>query len=284
MRTGEAELKKILPADCRPFLKWPGGKRRLLPELITRLPDKFEIYHEPFLGGGALFFALQPGKAVLSDINSELINAYEVVQNEVDELIESLQQHCYDKEHFYSIRELDRSPDFELLDPVEKAARTIYLNRTCYNGLFRVNSKGQFNTPFGRYSNPTICDAGNLRSCAGALEQVTFKVSSFEEILDRVAPADFVYFDPPYVPISSTANFVGYARDGFSIEDQETLLKVAKELDRRGVFFMLSNSYNEIVCDLYSSFNIDVVEAPRAISCKGKKRDRVREVIVRNYN
>ena len=171
--------------DCKPFLKWVGGKGQLLAELRNRLPAHFNSYHEPFIGGGALFFALQPQNAHLSDINPELINCYQVVRDDVDELIEDLQKHIYEKDYFYKIRAADRTESFKDWTNIQKASRLIYLNKTCFNGLYRVNSKGQFNSPFGRYTNPTICNAENLRACSLALRSANIDLKSFEAVVDN---------------------------------------------------------------------------------------------------
>lgn len=267
----------------RPFLKWVGGKRQLLSELHSRIPSSYGAYHEPFIGGGALFFSLSSVQSHISDANSELINAYTVLRDSVEELIEDLQRHRYEEEYYYSIRELDRSDSFESLSPIARASRLIYLNRTCFNGLYRVNRKGQFNTPFGRYENPTICDTDNLRACSEHLEGVLIRNSSFEGVLDRAKSGDFVYFDPPYVPASETANFTGYAKDGFGPTEQERLLEVCRELHSREVKFLLSNSATSDVLDLYSEFQIEEVEASRAVNSDATKRGKVSEYVIRNY-
>ncbi|MGA1624873.1 MAG: DNA adenine methylase [Prochlorothrix sp.] len=264
-------------------MKWAGGKRQLLPELLDRVPEQFKTYFEPFVGGGALFFSLQPILAHLTDINPDLINMYQVIQTEVEALIEDLQQHRNTADYFYRIRNVDRSPAYATWSPIQKASRLIYLNKTCYNGLYRVNSKGHFNSPYGSYKNPTLVDHKNLRACHCALQEVTIEVASFEAVLTQASTGDFVYFDPPYVPVSSTANFTSYSQDGFGPEMQERLRDVCVELDRRGVQFMLSNSYAPIVLELYGGFRIDTVQASRAINSNAAKRGKVKEVIVRNY-
>lgn len=247
--------------------------RRLLPE---HLPG---CYHEPFVGGGALFFALQPRLASLSDVNEELISCYRVVRDEPDQLIAALRVHEYDHFHFYRVRKLDP----RRLSPVERAARTIFLNKTAFNGLYRVNSSGEFNVPFGRHRNPLICDETNLRACAGALQDVELAAADFASVLDRAQKNDFVYFDPPYVPVSDTAQFTSYSPKGFSWDEQERLADLFAELSRRGVQVMLSNSAVAEVRKLYSKFRIEQATATRRINSRADGRGRVSEIVVLNY-
>lgn len=268
---------------CKPFVKWAGGKGSLIAELIKRLPNNYDNYFEPFLGGGALFFALRPQSGVLLDINPDLINTYKVVRDHVDALISDLKKHYYDKEYFLKVRDLDRSQDFLKLNNIEKASRFIFLNRTCFNGLYRVNSKGQFNVPFGRYKDPVIVNESNLRLCSKALKQINILQDSFENIISRVNKNDFVYFDPPYAPVSKTANFTSYTLEGFDLSKQELLAGFCAQLDKKGVKFMLSNSSTNEIHNLYKSFTIERVHAPRAINSKATKRGAVEEIIVRNY-
>lgn len=267
----------------KPFLKWAGGKRQLLDILMQRLPQQFKNYHEPFLGGGALFFALGPTRAILSDLNDELINTYQVVRERTDELIHHLKQHEYSEEYFYFMRAADREPGFSQADPVFRASRFIFLNKTCFNGLHRVNSRGHFNTPFGRYTNPTIVDEPAIRACARALENAELGSASFHSVLDCAQAGDFVYLDPPYQPISTTASFTQYAAHGFDRDAQETLLEVCRELNRRGVYFLQSNSYTQDVCDSYAEFEVERVAAKRAINSKGSARGVIPEALIRNY-
>lgn len=268
---------------CKPFLKWVGGKSQLLPELTRRLPTTFSRYFEPFVGGGALFFEAQPQHAFLIDTNPELINAYNVVRDSVEALIEDLQQHRYESEYFYHVRNVDRESNFADWSPVQRASRLIYLNKTCFNGLYRVNSKGHFNTPFGRYSNPTILDAQNLRACSRALQCARVQLGSFDEIGRTIQPDDFVYFDPPYVPLSKTANFTHYSRTGFDEQMQRDLQQLCYRLAEKGTKFMLSNSAAPLVLELYREFKIELVQATRAINSVASKRGPVDEVIVTNY-
>jgi len=268
----------------KPFLKWAGGKSKLLGELIPRMPKKYGRYVEPMLGGGAMFFAARPAKSMLLDVNPELINCYRVVQNNVEELIEDLAQHRYERRYYYRLRDADRSFDFLRWSAVARASRMIYLNKSCFNGLYRVNSRGNFNVPFGRYTNPTLVAPEALRACSRALKGASLRCGSFDILPKYLAEGDFVYFDPPYVPLSKTASFATYSKDGFGLDDQVRLKELCVALDKRGIKFMLSNSYTDTVLELYDSFRIDTIEAPRAISSKGTGRHSVKEVIVRNYS
>jgi len=273
-------------SEYRPFLKWAGGKRQLLPELVghVRRLRSFGAYHEPFVGGGALFFALFGLGAirngvVLSDVNSRLIEAYEGVARDVEEVIELLRHHAkkHSPEHFYAIRR--QVPE----SVVERAARIIYLNRTCFNGLYRENSRGEFNVPLGRYANPSICDEATLRRAAAALSSVTLAIRPFEAVLEMARPRDLVYFDPPYVPLSRTSSFTAYAQGGFAMPDQERLARVFAELASRRVFVMLSNSKTDSVVGLYGRFPIHTVLASRAVNSNAERRGKIEEVIVTNF-
>jgi DNA adenine methylase len=214
-------------ALVRPFLKWAGGKRQLLPELKKLVPASYGTYYEPFLGGGALFLALQRKRAVVNDTNAELINCYEVVRDHAEDLIVALQEHDarHNENYYYEVRDWDRAPDFSNRPLVERAARIIFLNKTCYNGLFRVNSQGQFNVPYGRYKDPNILDAGVLRAVSKYLNSadIEFRQVDFEEAVADAKPGDFIYFDPPYDPASNTASFTGYDLNGFDRAEQERL-------------------------------------------------------------
>ena len=267
--------------QCRPFLKWAGGKTQLLPALLKRAPTSCNRYLEPFLGGGALYFAMQPKAAYLADFNPELINCFEVVRSNLAELKEELKKYRYDKEMFYEVRELDRQADYSSTSPVARAARFIYLNKTCFNGLYRVNSKGHFNVPFGAYKDPTILDVPNLTACSSALQSAVLKTGSFEEIADVAEKDDFVYFDPPYAPSSETSDFTQYVSGGFEESSQELLLLTCLKLHQKGVKWMLSNS--NIIQELYRGFKVETVEASRAINSKAEKRGPILELIIRNY-
>ncbi len=263
----------------RPFLKWVGGKRQLLPELLATKPKLFGTYHEPFVGGGALFFAMRPKRAVLSDSNSRLVRTYRGVRDHVEEVIERLERYkpLHSKAFFYELRALpiDQRSDAEV------AAWFIYLNKTAFNGLYRVNSKNQFNVPLGRYKNPCICDSENLRACSKALSSVEILLEDFSAVAGRAREGDFVYFDPPYVPLSATSLFVGYTAEGFGAEHQTKLRDVARVLKRKGVSVMLSNSAAGLVRELYGgSFEIREVLASRAVNCQAKGRGKIHELII----
>lgn len=289
MRTSNANRLDVEEAQtknskrCKPFIKWVGGKTQLLGELIERVPKNYKSYFEPFIGGGALFFALQPKIAFLSDINEELINTYKVIKSSPDILIKELGKHKHEEDYFYQIRNSDRSKEFKKWNNIERAARLIYLNKTCFNGLYRVNSKGEFNTPFGSYKNPKIVDRENILNCSLVLKQTQITNRSFLEIKDKATKGDFVYFDPPYVPVSDTAYFTSYSKDGFGPENQIALRDLCKKLDKNGIMFMASNSHTKFVKDLYSDFRIEVIHANRAINSNPKKRGKTEEVIIRNY-
>ena len=286
---GTADAEEIALSDssdrveCRPFIKWAGGKTQLLPNLLKRIPTSFNRYLEPFVGGGALFFALKPKSAYLADCNTELINCYQAVRDDVQGLIKELKDYHYDKDQYYAVRELDRHESFSALSQIKRAARLIYLNKTCFNGLYRVNSKGYFNVPYGSHRNPTILDANNLLQCSKALAPTILKSGPFEEILEVAQEGDFVYFDPPYAPISDTADFTAYAQGGFDDSAQELLLLVCLQLHQRGVKWMVSNSNAPIIQELYRGFRIESVPASRSINSRADKRGPVLELIIRNY-
>ncbi len=271
--------------DCRPFLKWVGGKTQLLPELLKRVPprESIKVYHEPFIGGGALFFAMQPTKAILSDVNHELINAYTVVRDSVAGLLRDLKKHEHSAEYYYRIREVDLQLSYKKWSRVRRASRIIYLNKTCFNGLFRVNSKGHFNVPFGRYVNPNFVDKSNLFACSKVLRSAAIQLAEFDTVVERTAKGDFVYFDPPYVPVSQTASFTSYSASGFTLKHQEALFEVCCALDAAGVRFMLSNSSVPFVKKLYRRFNVEQILASRMVNSKADKRGKIKEVLITNY-
>lgn len=275
-------LEKEL-ASTYPIIKWAGGKRQLIFDLTKNLPKKFNRYFEPFIGGGALFFELQPDNAYISDINEELVNLYSVIQNDVEALIEDLKKHEVSKEYFLKIREADRKPSYKKWSKVSRASRFIYMNRTCFNGLYRVNSQGQFNVPFGNYSNPRIIDEHNLYNCSELLKKTQIECKSFTAILDEVEKGDFVYFDPPYVPLNETSSFTSYTKEGFDIDMQFQLREVCDELNDRGVYFLLSNSDTKFINELYSAYEIKKVFASRQINANASGRGKIAEVLVRNY-
>ncbi|PAC34309.1 DNA methyltransferase [Caldifermentibacillus hisashii] len=270
----------------QPFLKWAGGKRQLLPEIRKYIPKRMGTYYEPFLGGGAVLFDLQPKKAVINDINSELINTYLVIKNNVDELIEDLRKHENTSDYYYKIRDLDRDKNrFSKLSDVEKASRLIYLNKTCFNGLFRVNSQGQFNVPFGRYKNPNIVNEFVLRAVSHYLNNNEVKIlnGDFADAVSSAKKGDFVYFDSPYDPVSETASFTGYTLGGFNKDEQIRLRDLFVDLDKRGCKVLLSNSATDFIKDLYKDYHIEIVSATRNINSIATKRGKIDEVLVMNY-
>lgn len=269
-----------------PVLKWVGGKRQLLDRLTPLFPKTYTNYCEPFIGGGAVLFSLQPKNAVINDINSELIGVYNTIKNNVDALIERLTEFENTKDCFYDVRSWDRDADiYNQLTDIDKAARVIFLNKTCYNGLYRVNSAGEFNTPFGRYKNPNIVNESTLRAVNEYFNTANVKIlnGSYLNAVKGLPKGSFVYLDPPYDPISVTANFTGYNAGGFSQADQIELRDCCRQLDAEGIKFMLSNSATEFIQDIYQDFNITIVPAKRAINSIGSKRGFVDEVVVRNY-
>lgn len=273
------------PEPASPFVKWVGGKGRILSQLRPLLPQGVEFMRhvEPFIGGGAMFFSRQPRRALLCDINLSLITTYEAVRDEVERVIAELEilAASHNETFYYKLRRRYNRADHAT--SASRAAMFIYLNKTCFNGLHRVNRRGEFNVPIGRYKNPNICNADGLRAASVALQEVDLHCTGFEELLRTCRPGDFVYFDPPYEPLSRTSSFTSYATDGFAQEDQARLRDVYQELDRRGCKLMLSNSDVPFIRELYGKFHISSVAAPRAINCDAKKRGRVSEVVVRNY-
>ena len=289
---GAAQLSlwgKETAAKAAPFVKWAGGKTQLLPKIrpFYPRPDQYETYFEPFLGGGAVYFDLRPKSGFLSDSNAELINAYTVVRTNVDSLILRLTRFAerYRKSPeatYYQVRDEWDEPR---RDPVERAAGLIFLNKTCYNGLYRVNRDGKFNVPWGKRKNPTICEREKLLAASDALHRAVIRCTDFHEALSLASSGDFVYLDPPYKPVSKTASFTGYTKDQFTMNDQISLAQALVELDRKGVRFLLSNSFSKDLQSLYRkhAFQLTYVTAPRAISCNPKTRGQTKELLVRNY-
>jgi len=276
-----ASLRKVhsdtaTKTRAKPFLKWVGGKTQLLPHILDLFPKNFNRYHEPFVGGGAVFFSLEPKKAILSDVNPDLIGAYQMIRDDVDSVIEELKQHRAEEAYYYSVRETDVAE----LSAAEAAARIIYLNKTCFNGLYRVNRRGKFNVPFGKYVNPTICNEANLRAVSEALQGVDIRLQSVFELNSRVKKNDLVYFDPPYVPLSPTASFTSYTKQGFGEHQQRELAELFGKLANKGAHCFLSNSDTPLVRELYKDFRIKKVYARRAINSRADRRGPVGEVIV----
>ncbi len=271
IRLAETQLPKP-----RPFLKWAGGKSKLVETIMTRFPHNFGRYFEPFLGGGAVYFGLEPERAVLADMNLELVTAYTALRDELPRVLAALRRHRANREHFYAVRAQDASG----MSPTARAARMIFLNRTCYNGLYRVNRSGAFNVPFGKYDNPTICDEENLRAVSHALQDATIEHSDVFSTVAKARAGDLVYFDPPYDPVSKTASFVSYTDRGFTSEDQERLAQTFRDLADRGVHAVLSNSDTPFIRKLYKGFRVDTVHVRRAINSRADRRGPVAEVLV----
>lgn len=272
----------------KPFVKWAGGKRQIIDKLLKYAPDEFNTYYEPFIGGGALLFELSPKKAVINDFNKELINVYNILCDE-----EKFKKMCsvlnsyeakHSEEFFYEIRNKDRNKSsFNRLSDYTRAGRTIYLNKACFNGLYRVNSKNEFNVPFGKKLKVNTYEGGNLITVSNYLTMNDIKILNvdFEEAVKDAKKGDFIYFDPPYD--SDTSTFNSYTEGGFGKEEQKRLARVYKELSDRGCYVMLSNHNTSLIQELYKDFNIHVIEAKRNINANGKKRGKVEEVIITNY-
>ena len=269
----------------KPFLKYAGGKRQLINVISQYLPDNYQNYYEPFIGGGALLFHLQPNKAIIGDINAELINCYQVVKNSRSELIKELSKHVNDKDCFYQVRSWDREQSYICRSTIEKASRIIYLNKTCFNGLYRVNSKGEFNTPFGRYKNPNITDIETLNDVSEYLNKSSLQILNvdFQDCLIDVRENDFVYLDPPYDVISGTANFTAYNQKGFNKLEHVRLKLIVDRLTSIGCKVLLINAYTEFIAELYKDYQQIEIKAKRTINCKANRRSEISEVLIKNY-
>lgn len=269
--------------SLRPILKWVGGKRQLLSSIRPLVPQEYDTYYEPFIGGGAVLFDLQPEKAVINDSNTELINVYECIRDHPADVVELLEEHATknSSEYFYKIRSQDREPEYAARPAPERAARIIYLNKTCYNGLYRVNSAGQFNTPYGRYAHPNIVNKELIKAMSDYLQgQVTILNGDYQTALATADEHSFVYLDPPYMPISSSASFTGYTEGGFSSKEQERLKETCDDLRKRKVHFLESNSDCDDIRKLYSEYDIKIVEAKRSVNSKANKRGAIKEVLI----
>jgi DNA adenine methylase len=267
--------------ETKPFVKWAGGKRQILDLIVANLPKEYNRYFEPFLGGGAVLLHLQPKDAVVSDINPQLINAYEVIRNQPAELLKKINKMKNDEDYFYKVRK--QKP--EKLKPVERAARFIYLNKTCFNGLYRENSKGEFNVPFAFHKNPTIAEPQNINNIHDYLNSNKVKLVSadYRQILLEAKEGDFVYIDSPYYPIKKGA-FTKYAKGDFTLKDHQDLAAVYKALDERGCKVLLSNSNTKFIRDLYKDYTIIPIAARRSINSKGTGRSKdLIEVLIKNY-
>ncbi|ETE02835.1 modification methylase [Streptococcus pneumoniae 27] len=281
------KIKEIKKVTLQPFTKWTGGKRQLLPVIRELMPKTYNRYFEPFVGGGALFFDLAPKDAVINDFNAELINCYQQIKDNPQELIEILKVHqeYNSKEYYLDLRSADRDERIDMMSEVQRAARILYMLRVNFNGLYRVNSKNQFNVPYGRYKNPKIVDEELISAISVYLNnnQLEIKVGDFEKAIVDVRTGDFVYFDPPYIPLSETSAFTSYTHEGFSFADQVRLRDVFKRLSDTGAYVMLSNSSSALVEELYKDFNIHYVEATRTNGAKSSSRGKISEIIVTNY-
>lgn len=267
----------------KPFVKWAGGKRQLIDILLNNIPLQFNTYIEPFVGGGALLFELMPEHAIIADINPDIINAYQIIKNNVNKLIRSLQDYINTEEFYYKIR----SENHYKLPPIQRASHFIYLNKTCYNGLYRVNSKGKFNVPYGRYKTPKIVDKENLRAVSEYLNSSNTIIlcQHYKETILLAQKGDFIYLDPPYHPLNNTSSFTKYSKEDFTIEDQIELSNTFKELDNKGCYVLLSNSNTQFILNLYENYNIQKVKATRAINCKASRRKQeYYEVLIKNYD
>lgn len=277
---------KIVNKELQPFTKWTGGKRKLLPIIKSLMPDNYTNYFEPFVGGGALFFELAPQQALINDFNTELINCYQQIKEHPDQLITLLQHHQEKntKDYYLDLRSVDRDGRIEQMTGVEKAARIMYMLRVDFNGLYRVNAKNQFNVPYGRYKNPKIVDSELIYAISNYLNKNSIQIVSgdFEKAVETAKQGDFVYFDPPYIPISETSAFTSYTHEGFSYDDQVRLRDTFKKLSERGVHVMLSNSSSSLVYELYKDFTIHSIEVTRANGAKASSRGKILEVIVTN--
>jgi len=274
------ELKEVESPALRPFLKWAGGKRGMMAQINAYVPKSFTRFAEPFVGAGAMFFHLCPKVAILNDLNSELMTTYRVVRDQPEKLLTALSKHVYESDYFYKVRELN--PDE--LSAVELAARMIYLNRVGFNGLYRVNSKGKFNVPFGKYTNPKIADPERIMACSNVLKGVILENLCFTDFpWDMFGEGDFVFMDPPYVPLTKSSDFTAYTKGGFGHDKQVALAEIYKGLAKRGVKVMLTNSGTEIVESLYSDFRIIECSMPRNINSVVAGRNDVTEYLVLSY-
>ncbi|MEN9869368.1 MAG: hypothetical protein RLZZ171_351 [Cyanobacteriota bacterium] len=280
--------KSFNQLEAKPFLKWAGGKRQLLPAIKEYLPAKYTEYYEPFIGAGAVLFSLQPKKSTINDANSELVNCYQVIKDRPQELLALCQQHRENNtsEYYYQLRQQDRQDDFNQRTTVERAARIIYLNKTCFNGLFRVNISGQFNVPYGKYKNPVIADPAIIQAISTYLNQARVCIlnGDFEQAVATAKKGAFIYFDPPYHPVSDTSSFTGYSMNGFGEQEQIRLKKLCDRLTDKGCQVLASNSASPLIKSLYDDPRYEVIEvkATRAINAVASKRGRINELLIYN--
>ncbi len=286
-----ARVNTIYTKKYQPFVKWVGGKRGLLSQILPFIPKKFNSYFEPFIGGGALFFKLyslghlKDKNIYLFDINSELINAYNMVKNNPTLLINELEifKEKHSKEFYYEVRALDREDEFLEIDELLRATRFIYLNKTCFNGLYRVNKKNQHNVPIGNYKNPNICDAETIYNASEALQNATIMNASYKDILKYISKDDFVYFDPPYHPLTETSSFTSYSEYDFLENEQFELFELFDTLSEKDIKVLHSNSDTKFIKDLYSKYEIQEIQANRFINSKSSGRGKISELIIRSY-
>ena len=275
--------------NAKPIVKWAGGKRQLIDKLLEYMPNKYNDYFEPFIGGGALLFELMPDKATINDVNKELLAIYRCLANDnwFKLMIEDLETHerNHSEEYYYKVREMDRSPEFEILPIWKRASRAIYLNKSCFNGLYRVNNNGFFNVPFGKKKKVQTYDKENIGLLHDYFMNGEIKIleGDFVKAVENAKEGDFVYFDPPYDPLEDKASFTSYTKFDFTKEDQKRLAELYKELSNKGVYVMLSNHNTKYINELYDGFNIHVVNAKRMINADSKGRGNVEEVIITNY-
>jgi DNA adenine methylase len=271
-----------------PFLKWVGGKRQIMSSIVSLLPENIRSfrYVEPFIGGGAVLFHLQPEKAIINDFNAELVNVYKIIKNRLEELITDLNKHKNDAAYFYELRALDRKPEFKKLSAVQRASRVIYLNKTCFNGLYRVNSSGEFNAPFGRYRNPNIVNEPTLKAVNKYLNANDIQIfnKDYQAILSTLDKRSFVYIDPPYHPISENPNFTGYIQGGWDSNDQLRLKQTCDELTKKGIKFLQSNSSSSLIKHLYGEYQIIAVKANRVVNADKSGRGEIEELLIKNYD
>lgn len=271
----------------KPVVKWVGGKRQLMSDIKRHLPENFNSYYEPFIGGGAVLFNIQPSKAFISDTNAELINLYRVIRDTPQELLKDLQTHLNEEEYFYDLRSKDRNEDiWNRMTEIQRASRLIFLNKTCFNGLYRVNNSGEFNAPFGRYKNPRIADDVTINAVSKYFNSSDTKIlhGDYQAAVTTAQKGDFVYFDPPYDPVSQSANFTGYTSGGFDRTEQTRLKEVCDHLTKKNVHILVSNSATDFIKTLYSSnkYKVSEIKARRAINSNGKDRGEVAEVLISN--
>ena len=267
---------------AKPFLKWAGGKGNLIKYLKSFFPSNFNTYFEPFLGGGAIFFHLNPEKAMINDFNEELIDVYVEIKNNPEKLmiaLDKLQPKVDDKDFFYSIRAKKTSR----MSTLNRVCRTIFLNKTCFNGMYRVNSKGEFNVPKGSMKNPRLYNRENLVACSESLQETEIVSGDYKNVLKKVKKNDFVYLDPPYDPLSKTSSFTSYTKNDFGKDEQLELANLFEALNKKGAILMLNNSDTEYTRELYKNYRIEIIKAPRFVAAKGKSRKPVNELVVMNY-